>query len=486
MKKLSLTLLAMVALMGALMIARAVTFTSRQINVAPAPPMSLDQDALVMRLADAIKFKTISFQSPMDSSAKEFQRFNSFLIKSFPRVHAQLTKEIVNEYSLLFTWKGKNQQLKPVLLMAHLDVVPVEPASEPSWTYPPFSGQLADGFIWGRGAMDDKASVMGILEAVEYLLQTGFMPERSVYLAFGHDEEIGGKGGAAKIAELLASGRVELEFVLDEGMNILSGVINGIAAPVALIGVAEKGYLSIELSADAPGGHSSIPPAETAIGSISRALQRLEAASFSAKLRGPTRAMLEFLGPEMDWAKKLALANLWLFEPLVTIQLSRSPLTNAIMRTTLAPTMFNAGVKENVLPTQARAVINLRIMPEESTAGVLEQVRKAIDDPKITLTPLPIRVEPSAVTDSESPSFKLLARTIRQTAPHAIVAPSLLVATTDSRHYAGLTKNILRFLPITLTGADTKRFHGIDERISIPDYQRCVHFYAQLIRSLDS
>jgi carboxypeptidase PM20D1 len=193
--------------------------------------------------------------------------------------------------------------------------------------------------------------------------------------------------------------------------------------------------------------------------------------------------MLEFLGPEMAWSKKLILANLWLFEPLAANRLSKSPLTNALLRTTLAPTIFNSGVKENVLPTQARAVINLRVMPGESTATALEHVRKAIDDPKIKLTPLAIRMEPSAVTDIGSPSFKLVERTIRQTAPDAIVAPALLVAATDSRHYANLTRNVLRFLPITLTASDTKRYHGIDERISLADYLRCINFYAQLIKN---
>ena len=193
--------------------------------------------------------------------------------------------------------------------------------------------------------------------------------------------------------------------------------------------------------------------------------------------------MLEFLGPEMAWPKKLLLANLWLFEPLVANRLSKSPLTNALLRTTIAPTIFHAGVKENVLPTQARAVINLRVRPGESTATALEHVRKAIDDPKIKLTPLSIRMEPSAVTDIGSPSFKLVERTIRQTAPDAIVAPALLVAATDSRHYAGLTENVLRFLPITITAADTSRYHGVDERIALTDYLRCINFYAQLIRN---
>ena len=483
MKKISFVALAIVLAFAAVILGRAANLKSRQIAAAPVEPISLDRAGIVQRLAEAVQLKTISFQSPTDSSAEEFQRFHHFLTKSFPLAHQRLTRETVNEHSLLYTWKGKDERQKPILLMAHMDVVPVDPANEKSWTHAPFSGQIADGFIWGRGAMDDKASVMGILEAVENLLKEGFAPERTIYLAFGHDEEIGGNHGAAKIAELLSSRQVELEFVLDEGMNILSGIIDGFSSPVALIGIAEKGYLSLQLTANSSGGHSSIPPADTAIGTLSRALQRLDAAPFPAKLHGPTRQLFEFLAPEMSWDKKLALANLWLFEPLVKKQLTAAPLTNAIVRTTLAPTIFNSGVKENVLPAQASAVVNLRIMPGETTADAMEHVRKVIDDPRVNLTALAIRMEPSAVSDVESPSFKLIQRTIRETAPAAIAAPALLVGATDSRHYAALTRNIYRFLPITLRSEDTKRYHGIDERISIEDYERCVRFYAQLIRN---
>jgi carboxypeptidase PM20D1 len=486
MKKLLLVLLAAVGLLGAIMIVRAATFKSRQIHAAPAAPISLDREAIASRLAEAIRFKTVSYQTPGEFNAQEFQNFRAFLEVSFPLAHRHLGKETINEHSMLYTWQGKDDRLKPLLLLAHMDVVPVDPETEKSWTHAPFAGKIADGYVWGRGAMDDKASMIGILEAVEHLLKDGFAPQRTIYLAFGHDEEIGGTNGAAKIAELLRARKVEPEFVLDEGMNILSGIIKGVSAPVALIGIAEKGYLSLQLTVNSAGGHSSIPPADTAIGTLSRALQRLDSAPFLAKLRGPTRQMFEFLGAEMAWDKKLALANLWLFEPLVTKQLTASPLTNAILRTTLAPTIFNAGVKENVLPAQASAVVNLRVMPGETTADAMEHVRKVIDDPRVKLTALPIRMEPSSVSDVESPSFKLLQRTIHETAPTTIAAPALLVGATDSRHYAALTKNVFRFLPIMLKAEDTKRFHGIDERISIQDYERCVRFYAQLIRNSNS
>ncbi|HYT53121.1 MAG TPA: M20 family peptidase [Verrucomicrobiae bacterium] len=482
MKKASLALLGVFCILLAVIAVRTLNFTSRQINTPPIQQISLSRDA-VSRLSEAIQYRTITNQASAGFESGEMQRFQDFLTKSFPRVHELLLKETIGGHSLLYSWKGKDERLKPVLLMAHMDVVPVDPATESSWHHPPFSGHVADGYIWGRGTMDDKGSVLAILEAAENLLASGFEPQRTLYLAFGHDEEVGGNNGAANIAAALRSRGVELEFVLDEGLNILSGIISGVSSPVALIGIAEKGYLTLRLTTETPGGHSSMPPPDTAIGVMSRALHKLSASPFSSRLDGPTRRMLEFIGPEMAWSKRLVLANLWLFNPLVRRQLAASPLTNAAIRTTLAPTIISAGVQENVLPTRAAAVINLRLLPGDTIPSAIEHVRKAIDDPKVQLTPLPVRMEPSSVSDIESPSFTLLHRTIRQTAPEAIVAPSLLVAATDSRHYSALTRNIYRFLPITLRPEDTKRYHGIDERISIQDYDRCVRFYTQLIRN---
>ena len=483
MKKFAFTILALFGILTTVILIRVAGFNSRQIQSEPLQAIGVDRAALVKRLSEAIRFKTLSLQEPAHSNPDEFLQLHAFIDRSFPRLHQSLNKETVGGYSLLYTWLGKDKRLKPLLLMAHMDVVPVEAATESSWHQPPFSGRVADGFIWGRGAMDNKASVMGLLEAVEHLLESGFEPQRTVYLAFGHDEEIGGNDGAAKIAGLLHSRGVELEYVLDEGLNIFNGIVPGISAPVALIGVAEKGYLTLQLTAESPGGHSSAPSEHTAITVISRSLQRLEARPFPTRLSEPTREMFEFLGPEMSWTKRLALANLWLFDPLLKNQLTRSPLTNALVRTTMTPTIFHAGVKENALPTKASAVINLRLAPGETVAGAIAHVRAAIDDPSVGVSPLAVQMGPSSVSDIQSPSFAWVHRTIRQTAPQALVAPALLVAATDSRHYQALTKNIFRFLPITLGPDDTKRYHGIDERIAIEDYERCVSFYAQLIRN---
>ena len=483
MKKIFLALLGILTLLVAIAIVRTARFKSRQIHVPPAQEIALDSNAGSKRLSEAIRHKTISQQNLSDGAGSEFLRFHQFLSQSFPMVHSRLIKEVVGRYSLLYTWEGRDASRRPLLLMGHMDVVPIDPGSEKNWTYPPFSGQIAGGYIWGRGAMDDKVNVLAILEAIEHLLAAGFQPQRTLYLAFGHDEEVGGENGAAKIASLLRSRHVRLEYVLDEGGNITDGIISGLSSPVALIGIAEKGYVSVELSVDSPGGHSSTPPAHTAIGILSSAIHKLEQAPFPSRLAEPTLRFLEFIGPEMAWPKKMIIANLWIFAPLVKSQLEKSPLSNAMIRTTQAATIFESGVKENVLPTRARAVVNVRILTGETIASVIDQARRVIDDSMVKISPLSVRVEPSGVSVTESNSFKLLHRTVKEIMPEAIVAPFLLIAATDSRHYEALTQNIFRFLPITIRAEDTQRYHGINERISVQDYERCVRFFVQLIRN---
>lgn len=485
MKKLALSLTAAFCVLGLILIIRTLTFRSRQISIRPVPALSLNTAVLIERLARVVQFRTVSRSDLRQPPSAELAGMREFLDASFPLTHRFLEKEIVNGQSLLYKWPGRESSLKAVLLMAHMDVVPVDPSSESAWRYPPFSGVLADGFIWGRGTMDDKSSMLGILEAVEHLLRTGFSPRRTIYLAFGHDEEVGGQEGAAKIAELLGARHIEFEFALDEGLNIYNGIIGGIDAPVALIGVAEKGDLSLRLAVQTSGGHSSIPPLKTAIGLLSRTLERIHSAPLPSRLGLATREMLEFLGPEMAWSQRLPLANLWLFGPLVRWQLAASPLTDALIRTTIVPTIFHAGVKENVLPSRATAVVNLRLLPGDTLASATEYIHRLVVDPTIKIEPLPLPIEPSTVSDTTGPSFGLIHRTIRETAPQVLVAPALLIAATDSRHYQSLTKNIFRFLPITVGPNDTRRYHGIDERIAVRDYERLIRFYVRLLENLN-
>lgn len=484
MKKVLLLLTLCLVLLCAVLLVNTLRFTSRQVQVEPVRAVGVDEGAAAERLAQALRIQTVSYQDGAQTSGDAFLALHRHLEQAYPKTHATLGRELVSGYSLLYTWKGRNEKLKPVLLAAHQDVVPVEPETARRWSQPPFEGRISDGFVWGRGALDDKSGVLGLLEAVELLLGENFQPERTIYFAFGEDEEVGGELGAARVAELLRQRGVELEYVLDEGLAITEGILPDIDRPVALIGVAEKGHVSVELSAEVEGGHSSMPPQQTAIGILSAAVNRLEANQMPASIEGVQRQTFEHLGPEMPFGKRLVMANLWLFKPLVVRLLSASPSSNAAIRTTTAVTIIEGGLKENVLPSRARAVVNFRILPGDSVEGVLAHVRETVNDTRIRIAKFGTGArEPSAVSSTDTQGYQTVQKTIRQVFPETLVAPALVVAGTDSRHYSALTNHIYRFLPMRVRPEDVKRLHGVDERISVADYAGFVKFYYHLIRN---
>ena len=466
------------------------TATTRSRQVAVTPPevperSAEDQGLLAQRLAGALRIKTISREGQKTPTA-ELQALHTYLREQFPALHAALKRELVGEYSLLYTWPGRDATAKPYLLLAHQDVVPVETSSESQWTHPPFAGEIADGYVWGRGALDDKASLVAILEGVEQLVRSGFTPQRTVYLAFGHDEELSGLQGAKAIVALLQQRSVRLDFVLDEGMVIADGMMPGARQPVALIGLAEKGYLSVELVARGVGGHSSLPPPHTAVGVLSQAVRRVEDHPLPSALRAPTSQLFAHVGPELTGPLRLAFTNLWLLEPVLLWQFGKKASTAAMMRTTTAATMFEGGPKDNVLPQRARAVINFRILPGDTAAQIVEHVRRVVDDPAVEINPIaPSLAEPSPVSSADSASYQTLARTVRSVFPQVIVGPTLMLGQSDSRHFTAVADNTYRFQPVTFTAPDLDRLHGINERIGVADYAALVRFYEQLVRSCD-
>jgi len=462
---------------------RTLRFTSKQVKVSPAPAQALDQQALANRLAQALRFQTVSHQDPAALDREAFLGLQGYLAQQFPLVHARLKRETIHDYTLLFTWQGSDPVRRPIVLMSHLDVVPVEPGTEAKWSYPAFGGSIAEGFIWGRGALDDKFGVLAILEAVERLLQQDFQPSPTIYLAFGHDEEIGGDRGAKEVAALLRARGVDAEFVLDEGGAIVSGVVPNVSAPMALIGIAEKGNVSVDLTVRTEGGHSSSPPPHTAVGIVSAAVQNVENHPMPAGLRGPSRQTFEYVGPELPLWQRMVLANLWLFGGMLERFLTASPATNATLRTTTAATMIEGGIKDNVLPASARAVVNFRVLPGDSIDRVVEHVRQAVNDPRVEVQLTYPGNEASSESPTDTTSFALLARTIREVYPDAIVAPYLTIGGTDARHYSVISRNIYRFTPIVGTAADLARMHGTNERISVQDYARAVQFFMQLIKN---
>jgi carboxypeptidase PM20D1 len=484
MKKSFVGIFAVVLLLGVVSLERSLTFHSRQPQVTAAASEPLDTAALAARLAGALRFKTVSYQDSSQFEAREFDGLQRYLRESFPKLHAALKLEKVNGYGLLYEWTGTDATLAPVVLLAHQDVVPVEPGTEGKWTEPPFEGRVAGGYVWGRGALDDKGSLVAILEAVDNLVTSGARPRRTVYLAFGYDEEVGGRRGAARMAAVLASRNIHPQFVLDEGGALTTGLVPGIGAPVALVGIAEKGYVTIELTAHAEGGHSSMPPEQTAVGMLAGALIRLEHQQMPRAIRGPTAAMFDYLGPELSFGPRLVMANRWLFGGILAVQFGATPQGNAMVRTTTAPTVLQAGVKENVLPSTARALVNFRILPGDSVTGVVEHVRQVVHDAGIGVRVLEETVSnPSDVTSVDAEPFQLLARTIRQVVPGAVVTPWLVVGATDSRHYSRLTPDVLRFVGAGIGKDDLRRVHGTDERVGVQAYADAVRIYIQLLRN---
>jgi carboxypeptidase PM20D1 len=454
---------------------------------APAESMDVDSNAAAARLARAIQIPTISYEDPEKSDTAKFLAFHDLLIELFPKSHAALKREVVNEFSLLYTWGGSNPELKPIILMSHMDVVPISPGTEGDWLHTPFSGDVADGFVWGRGTMDDKSGVLASLEAVEHLLAAGFAPKRTVILAFGHDEEIGGGNGAPKIVELLKSRGTNAEFVLDEGGSITQGIIPDVTRSVALIGVAEKGYMSLELSVMQTGGHSSTPPRNTAIGILSAAVARLEENQMPARIEGPSLQLFQNVGPHMPISRRVVFANLWFFRPVITSILSGSAATNATVRTTTATTIFESGDKANVLPVNARSVVNFRILPGDSLDDVTAHVRRVVADDRIKIQQIGTANEAAPPCDPAAPAFKVVATTIRQVCGNDIlVSPYLVVGATDSRYYYPISKNVYRFGALRMEPSDLERMHGTNERVSIENYAEAIRFYAQLIRNVDA
>lgn len=455
---------------------------SESFKLLPKLEVSIDIDGASQRLAEIVQVRTISYSVDAPVEKDAFLELHAYIQAGFPKIDALLKREVISDFSLLYQWAGSDPDLQPILLTAHLDVVPIEPGTETQWTYPPFSGAVKDGYIWGRGTLDMKVSVGGILEAVELLLNQGFSPKRTIYLAFSHDEELGGPNGTLGIVHTLQERGIELLYTLDEGMPITHGIVPGIERPVALIGTAEKGRVSLELTARAEGGHSSLPPLSTPVGEIGQALNLLETNQMPRRLQRPTTEMFAGLASEMPLSQRAALANMWLSKGYLLSFLEKSPAGNASIRTTTAPTIIQGGFKPNVLPTDVRAVVDFRILPGDTVESVVDHVQSTISNDDIVIRQIGNKAsDASRVSDSTNESFGSIARTIQQIFPDVVVAPGLVIGRTDSRHYSEISVDNYRFLPMRLKSEDLGRIHGIDERIAVANYEEIIRFYTQLL-----
>lgn len=483
MKKIAIGLIGAVLAIAAVCIIRALTLPAPPAGGAPqalqAP--SAERDVIASHLSKAVQFETVSWGDGRPLGAEAFDGFTQFLADTYPAAHAAMEREIVGGHSLLFRWRGAHADLKPIGFIAHIDVVPVEPGTETGWTHPPFSGAIAEGAVWGRGALDNKGQLIMLMEAAERLAAAGFQPGRDIYFLFGHDEELGGFEGAGAIRALLDQRGVHFDWTLDEGSGLVEGIIPGAARPIALISTAEKGATSLRFTARAEGGHSSAPGQDTAVSLVARAVVAVMDNPYELKLDGNVIEFLHALAPELSFAQRLALANLWLTGPLVKKQLAEDPLTAASLHTTTAPTMIDGGTKVNVLPQRASAVVNYRIHPRDNVDAVRERAERLINDERITIEVLG-GAEPSPQSSTESEGYEAMRDAIWEVFGPVAVAPSLTLQGTDTRHYVGAADDNYRFTPFVYRSDDLRRIHGTDERALIDDLARGAAWYEALIR----
>ncbi|NNJ64290.1 MAG: M20/M25/M40 family metallo-hydrolase [Xanthomonadales bacterium] len=482
MKRIAYTLILAAVVIVAVLVVRANTvFHENQPEPAPglAAP-ALDESLALERFARALTYPTVSHDDRDRFDAEAFTAFHAFLAEAYPLVAERAERTVVNGYSLVYRLPGSDESLRPVLFMSHMDVVPVEESTRDQWSHPPFAGVVSDGIVWGRGSVDDKIGVISLMEAMEQLLREGKRLRRAVYFAFGHDEEVGGMDGAGEIAAYFQRLGLRFDFVLDEGGALTRGMIAGIERPLAVIGVSEKGYVNLELTVESPGGHSSQPPPQTAVGILSRAIVKVEDHPFPARLDYvlPT---FEAVGSYMPFGTRMAMGNLWLLEPLVRRQLLGDPDSAAGIRTTTAATMFEGSPKSNILPTRAKAVVNFRILPGETVESVKERVIGLIDDPRVSVS-AEFGIDPSPVSPLDTRGYELIASTIRGMDESALVAPYMVRGGTDAKYFYALSPNVYRFLMVRVDPDTIRYVHGIDERVPVADFLEAIRFYYHLIR----
>jgi carboxypeptidase PM20D1 len=457
----------------------------------PLPESALEEAAgIESALAALIRHPTVSYHERAEEDDKAFAAFKAELARLFPRVHAELSREEIGERALLFTWRGRAgdappaTELRPVILCAHFDVVPAEDAE--LWRHPPFSGDLAELCVWGRGAQDIKLTLASALHAAERLLAGGFRPERTIYFAFGGDEETGGTLGARRLGEALAARGVRDAFLLDEGGPVAEGMLGFVDRPIALVGIAEKGYIDVLVEAKGQGGHASMPPRRTATGILARAVVAIERSPSRARLGYTVRSFLKALAPYSPLAIRLLFRNLWLFAPLVKAVFSASATTNAMVRTTYAPTMLQGSAGANVLADSARGVVNVRILPGEDSAGVLARLGRIAARAGAEVRPAHLEdvKEPLPESPLDHEGYRAIRGALSEAFPEAACVPFLFSASTDTKHYRGVAAAMYRLTPLRQSSEQLNGVHGRDERVAVAELRRCEIFYHRLIRGL--
>lgn len=445
-------------------------------------PVIQDPIQAAQRLAEAVTYATIAAPDWSETDFTTFNDFHTFLHANYPQTFSKLEVLDAGPHNIVLRWPGSDTTLLPALLLAHQDVVPASSPDE--WTYPPFSKQIAEGYVWGRGSFDAKGQLVAIMEALETLVENSHKPKRTWYIAFGCDEEIRGSHGAATIAQYFKSQHLSFAFVLDEGGVVAEGFIPSLPHPVAVIGIAEKGDVNVKLTCIREGGHSSSPDNPTALGILGRAIWRLESKLPPVIMTAPVRLMLTTLGLQAPFLLALPLLNLWLFKPLIALAFRTSPTMNALLRNTVAVTMAQGSEAPNVIANQAEAVANLRLVPGQSAQQALAWVNRRINDTRVTSTVME-RTLRSECSSIDGPEFTLLTRAIKRVFPASIPTPYLMTGGTDAIWYEPMSRQVYRFTPACMNTKELHRMHNRDERFSVENLKKATQFYITLI-SLDT
>lgn len=472
-------LLAAVVLLIAVLLVRTALFKPKDETRAAPCEAELDGERAIESLRQMIQCKTVSHVDDTLNDWDEFEKFKKLLKKRYPALHKTCTLEEIGKTGLLYTWKGKSDK-EPSVLMAHYDVVPV---NEEQWDKPAFEGVIEDGVLWGRGTLDTKGTLCGVMESCEKLISDGFTPENDIYIAFAGDEETAGDTAPSMVKVLEERGIVP-QLVVDEGGAVVEGVFPGVREKCALIGIAEKGMMNLEFKITSTGGHASAPPPHGPVGKLAQAVVDVEGHPFKARLTEPIAQMFDLLGRRSSFAMRLIFANLWLFMPVLNAICKKSGgELNAMMRTTCAFTQTEASKAANVLPPQAKLVANFRLIGGDTMDSAIEYIRKTIHNDEIELTPL-MGMNPCPVSDTKSAGYAKLKNAIEQTWPDAVVSPYLMVACSDSRHYTRISDKVMRFSAMELSKEERGFIHANNERIPVDKIVTTAQFYHRLVKQL--
>lgn len=484
MKKATKVILGTAAGLTAANLVHAALYTPKKVKLDERMEENVNADRMIANVSKAIQFRTVSNADESKTDWAEFDRFHTFLDEAYPLIAEKLEKETIGKANLMYRWKGKNPDLDPIALLGHQDVVPVSPGTEDDWEHPPYDGFNDGEFIWGRGAMDMKNHLIGVMEAVETLLEEGFEPERDVYLLFGQDEEVvaSEEAGAKDIMETLRARGIHLDAVLDEGGAILPVNVKGVIQKnLAGIGIAEKGYCDVEVSLEHKGGHSSQPPKHTGIGQMAKVISDLESHQFPARIEPFLAELFYRIGRNTTYPVRTVACNLPALLPVMREVFKQIPPAASLIRTTTAITMAEGSPAPNVLPQAPKITINFRMMPGTTTEDVVNHIKRVVRNKNIQVKVIRTK-EASKFSPTDSRSFRIIEKLCLQSDPNSIVAPYLVMGGTDACFYEPICENIYRFSPFVAPTALLLCTHATNERVPIDCLSGGVAFFKSYVR----